>query len=80
MDKIYPDVSEQEMWRMLQRQNALFDYLPRDLSEKMKKHQVADHEIRMVEAPTLQLLESLGFKAKLKARVERDVVIVATKQ
>lgn len=80
MDKIYPNVSEQEMWEMLQRQNALFDYLPKHLSKKMQKHQVADHKIRMVEAPTINLLKSLGFRAELKARVERDVVILATKQ
>lgn len=77
MDKIYPDVSDEEMQRMLDRQKDLYKYLPDELEDKMCKHEDADFKIRMIEKSTLDFIRNkLGLKVEVKARVERDVVLV----
>ncbi|MCA9458982.1 MAG: class I SAM-dependent methyltransferase [Nanoarchaeota archaeon] len=80
MDKIYPDDKSEGM-KLLDRQILRYqNYL--DEPGKIIIHEMSDYSdaFRMDESKTINILKKIGFRdVEIRDRVERDVLLVATK-
>ncbi len=82
LDKIYPDIEEQEKINLLNLQLARYRYTSKDIEKEITAHEHQDYtdKYRMDEAYTIKLLKQIWFSnIQIKDRVERDVVLIAEK-
>jgi SAM-dependent methyltransferase len=81
MDKVYPG-DEAERKEMFDVQVKRYRYLDKNLRDEITAHEELDYtdEYRIDELPFFEELKSIGFvNVRIEDRVERDVVLVATK-
>ncbi|MFA6018355.1 MAG: class I SAM-dependent methyltransferase [Patescibacteria group bacterium] len=79
MDKVYPENGGEEM---LEKQLKRYTYLDPEVARGITEHERQDYlpEHRMDEPALIDVLREVGFKnITLADRVERDVVLVASK-
>ena len=82
MDKIYPNGSEEDRKKMLDVQIKRYDYLDKELRDEIVAHEKLDYsdDYRMDEPEFINELGAIGFRdIRIMDRVERDVVLVASK-